>query len=366
MRIKNAIILLIIALMGTSCERTLDFVAGDEDMGDLTIGAIAVTGSPLIVYVNKAMEVDKAQMTEYIGTGEDRIRYIQAGEAIDYMHNTYFKQTAVKEAQVSVEVNGQQIYPLTFNESSYGYTSDYVPKEGDHIVVKTTSSGQELRSETVVPQKPKIELLSHEVLAENPYREVEGYMFKTDTIMRITCRINKQQGQQYYRLRVRSERDVYGKSGYIGEDGKPAFVDKNYYAYQMQDVYFSDDEIFVDKRLSKGFGGWKPYFSNVFDVSKINSTSHTIVVDSPKMPRILFGIMTSPSNPESTPLPPQVMIELQAISPELYHYLKSAELYRLTYNDTYAEPVQIYSNAEGGWGIFGALSYDRHFVEYGE
>ena len=119
MRIKNAIILLIIALMGTSCERTLDFVAGDEDMGDLTIGAIAVTGSPLIVYVNKAMEVDKAQMTEYIGTGEDRIRYIQAGEAIDYMHNTYFKQTAVKEAQVSVEVNGQQIYPKFLYSGPY-------------------------------------------------------------------------------------------------------------------------------------------------------------------------------------------------------------------------------------------------------
>ena len=357
MRIKNTIILLIIALMGTSCERTLDFVAGDEGMGDMTIGAIAFTGSPLTVYINQAISVDKAQLTEYIGMGEDRIRYMQAGEAVDYMQDTYFKKSAVKEAQVSAEVNGQQTYPLTFNESSYGYTCDYVPKEGDRIVVKAAANGQELRAETVVPSKPEIEILNHEVLAENPYREVEGYMFKTDTIMRITCRINKQQGQQYYRLRVRSERDVIG--WWHGQN--------NYDGYQMQDVYFSDDEIFVDKRLSKGFGGWKPYFSNVFDDSLISTTGgHTFTLDSPKMPRELFGSMTSTTNQEHGPLPPQVMIELQAVSPELYHYLKSAELYRLTYSDAYAEPVQIYSNVEGGWGILGALSYDRHFVEYGD
>ncbi|MBO7552549.1 MAG: DUF4249 family protein [Bacteroidaceae bacterium] len=365
MRIKNTIILLIIALMGTSCERTLDFVAGNEDMGDLSIGAIAVTGSPLIVYVNKAIAVDKAQLTEYIGIGEDRIRYMQAGESIDYMQDSYFKKSAVKEAQVSAEVNGQQTYPLTFNESSYGYTCDYVPKEGDHIVVKATANGQELRAETVVPSKPEIEILNLEVLAENPYWEVDGYIFRTDTIMRINCRINKQQGQHYYRLRVRSERDVIGWWHRSGEDGTE-ISGYNYIGYQMQDVYFSDDEIFVDKRLSKGFGGWKPYFSNVFDDSLINSGGYTFTVDSPKMRKKLFGAMTSTSNQEHGPLPPQVMIELQAISPELYHYLKSAELYRLTYNDAYAEPVQIYGNVKGGWGILGALSYDRHYVEYGE
>ena len=342
--------------MGTSCERTLDFVTGDDGMGDMTIGAIAVTGAPMIVYVNKAVAVDKSQLTEYIGIGEDRIRYMQAGEAVDYMQDTYFKKSAVKEAQVSVEVNGQQTYPLSFNESSYGYSSDYVPKEGDHIVVKAMADGQELRAETVVPSKPEIEVLSYEILAENPYREVGGYMFRTDTIMRITCRINGQQGQHYYRLRVRSERDVFGWWNGVGK----------YDGYQMQDVYFSDDEIFEDKRLSKGFGGWKPYFSNVFDDSLISTGGHTFTLDSPKMPRKIFGSMTSSSNQEHGPLPPQVMIELQAISPELYHYLKSAELYRLTYNDAYAEPVQIYGNVEGGWGILGALSYDRHFVEYGE
>ena len=64
-------------------------------------------------------------------------------------------------------------------------------------------------------------------------------------------------------------------------------------------------------------------------------------------------------------LPPRVMIELQAITPDYYKYLKSVELY----NDSESEKesaVGIYHNVQNGWGIFGAMSYDRHFVEYGE
>ena len=67
---------------------------------------------------------------------------------------------------------------------------------------------------------------------------------------------------------------------------------------------------------------------------------------------------------EEPDVPARVMVELQALSPELYRYLKSVELFRITENDAFSEPVQIYSNVQNGWGIFGALSYDRHFVEY--
>ncbi len=65
-------------------------------------------------------------------------------------------------------------------------------------------------------------------------------------------------------------------------------------------------------------------------------------------------------------VPARVMVELQALSPELYRYLKSVELFCITESDAFSEPVQIYSNVQNGWGILGALSYDRHFVEYGE
>lgn len=355
MRIKIITIISVIALLCTSCERTLDFVAGDDGMGNISIGAIVVSGSPVIVYVNYAIAVDKAQLAEYIGMGEDRIRYMQAGEAIDYMSDSYFKQSAVKEAQVSAEINGQTL-PLSFDPLIYGYTTNYVPKEGDHIVVKVIADGQELRAETVVPTTPKIEIAKYEVLAGNPYSELDGFSYQTDTIMRITCKIVKQPKRQYYRLRIRSERDVHNWwhiSDSIHYDG-----------YQMQDVFFSDDELFVDKRLTSSFGGWRPFFSNVFDDSLIGTGGYTFTVDSPKTPEKTYGTVTSTFDQEHGPLPPQVMVELQSISPELYHYLKSVELYKLSYTNANTKPVQLYGNVEGGWGILGSLSSFRVFIPY--
>jgi len=61
---------------------------------------------------------------------------------------------------------------------------------------------------------------------------------------------------------------------------------------------------------------------------------------------------------------PRVMVELQAITPEFYRYLKSVELYRVTESDAFSEPIQIYSNVKNGWGIFGSLSSQRIFVSY--
>ena len=61
---------------------------------------------------------------------------------------------------------------------------------------------------------------------------------------------------------------------------------------------------------------------------------------------------------------PRVMVELQAISPELYRYLKSVELYRVTESDAFSEPLQIYSNVRNGWGIFGSMSIQRLFIPY--
>ena len=61
----------------------------------------------------------------------------------------------------------------------------------------------------------------------------------------------------------------------------------------------------------------------------------------------------------------RVLLELQSISLDYYKYLKSVEAYHLSPSDS-ENSASIYYNAQNGFGIFGALSYDRHFVEFGE
>ena len=61
---------------------------------------------------------------------------------------------------------------------------------------------------------------------------------------------------------------------------------------------------------------------------------------------------------------PHVVVELQSLTPDLYHYLKSTMLYRTLDMDSYTEAVQIHSNVSGGWGIVGGLAGDRHVVPF--
>ena len=145
----------------------------------------------------------------------------------------------------------------------------------------------------------------------------------------------------------------------------------------MQDIFFSESALFVDARLSKNFGGWPAYFSNVFDNSLMKGNDYTLTLDSPKPPTLStsysLGVKVNADGSytavtelqeNSEIIAPRVMVELQAISPELYRYLKSVELYRVTENDAFSEPVQIYSNVKNGWGIFGSLSSQCIFIPY--
>lgn len=51
-----------------------------------------------------------------------------------------------------------------------------------------------------------------------------------------------------------------------------------------------------------------------------------------------------------------VRVEVLSLSAELFQYQRSAELARYQLDNPFAEPVQIYSNIENGYGIFGAYN----------
>ena len=338
-------------LVLAACEKEVEFNAPDTEFeSNVTLNAIAVEGQPFRVFLNEAYTVGKAPLLN--------IGYqfpLSHNEAVtDYHSDAYFKKTVISNAEVQAVVNGQQVYGLTYSKDIMGYVCDYRPQAGDRIEVQTAG----LQAETVVTPTPKIEIIEHKVLPENPYKYLRGMSYNTDTIMRITCRIPATNDGQYYRLRVRGERKVFNLNNTISY-------------YLVQDVYFSEDDLFVDNRLAEGFGGWPAYFTDVFDNSMIGGNGHTFTIDSPKP---VFGAAPNNLNDYEKmqqqvlepDVPARVMVELQALSPEFYHYLKSIELFRITESDAFSEPVQIYSNVHNGWGIFGALSYDRHFVEYGE
>ncbi|MBR3626909.1 MAG: DUF4249 domain-containing protein [Bacteroidaceae bacterium] len=364
MKIIDYILSFSFVLLACACERTIDFNPPEEATSDVVINAVAVADVSFSVYLNRAYPVTNSPSMQHMDFGSS-LRINNDGYSFDYQHDNYRKETAITNAQVQVVVNGKATYDMELNEKNLRYTSAYVPHVGDRIKVKAITEETELYAEIVVPEKPKIEISSYEVIPENPYKELNGMSFGIDTIMRLTCKIHDSDGVNYYRLRVRSERDGHSAAA-INTNDFISWIDTH---YAMQDIFFSTDELFIDNRLTTNFGGWQAGFSNVFDNKLMSGRDYSFVVESPKQRNTWpsYGRITSETEISDKPLlPARVMVELQALSPELYRYLKSVELYRITVSDDYAEPIQIYSNVQNGWGILGALSYDRHFVEYGE
>lgn len=355
-----AVLLVLSTVLFSACEKEVEFDSPDAEMTtNLALNAIAVEGEPLRVYLNHTYPVGKEPKMnigyQYAFTGDDA--------EMDYQSEQYYKRTAILNADVQAVVNGNQTFSMTLANDSMGYLCDYRPKANDHIEVKAGG----VYVETTIPSKPQIEVLRHEVLGNNPYKQMGMLSYDTDTIMRITCRINDAGSGQYFRLRVRGERKIIVSTN-EWSDGVIVDHHNDFEFLLMQDIYFSDDELFVDNRLSTGFGGWPENFSNVFGNTLISGTGRTFTIDSPK-PSANIGLYDPWTENmkkllDEPDVPARVMVELQAISPELYRYLKSVELYRVTESDAFSEPVQIYSNVQNGWGIFGSLSSDRVFIPY--
>ena len=378
------ILLMLFCVLMSACEKEMEFEGpAEETANDIVINAVAVENEPLRVFLNHAYAIGQQPVLQYIDF--QHAMFYSSDYLSDYRNMNYYKNAGIFNAEVTAVVNDSQTYNLALAKDSMGYVCDYHPQVNDHVKItakynklnddNSAQSSSEATAQTTVPAKPKIEVLKHEVLNDGSYYQINQLMSYSDTIMRITCNISDVGGNQYYRLRIRGERSCINTINL-----NPDFFDKDHAEllyYVMQDVFFSDDALFVDSRLNKNFGGWKAYFSNVFDNSIMRGESYDFTVDSPMPPAFSASFpKKSKENPDGSytivtdlneggeQFAPRVMVELQAISPELYRYLKSVELYRVTESDAFSEPLQIYSNVRNGWGIFGSMSIQRLFIPY--
>ena len=228
----------------------------------------------------------------------------------------------------------------------YVYVCDYTPKEGDNIAITVNAAGYKTISATTKVEKAqKVEIVKTEVVyKENGYDGstiMVNPLFKygVDSVMLITMHLNDPVGEHnFYRLKVRGVAE--------GEEVIVGSITRRFYS--LCDVFDSDDIIFADNQLTKPFGDWKAGFSNVFDDHLFNGRSYTFTVESRK--RYCDN--------------PRVIVELETISQDLYYFLKSYQVFRISTDDVYMNPIGLYSNIVNGWGILGSLSYDRHIIYY--
>jgi len=328
------IYILPLLLSMAGCEKIIEFDQGNILIDGITINALAVSDTVFTASISKAFPFYSMKALE----GD--VFWIYDGSLEGQYEQLYKDSALIKDAIVQLSVNDTQQYKMTYDSDTYTYKSTYIPKGGDRLMMSVESIDFPIaKSEIQIPHSQKIEIISYEkTYSPNNDRIVEGDMFDymgQDTIARITLKIyDPAQSQNFYRLKVRG----YALSYYDNGD----------LAYMHNDIYTSEDAIFKDVQLDKGYRGWPAYFSNVFSDQLFNGKEYEFTVES----RLRKG----------DPGTNHMVVELQSITKELYYYLKSTMLYRITPQDAYTEPILIYSNIENGWGILGGVNTDRHVI----
>ena len=329
--IKKLITYIVLLALLCACEETIPF--NESVQNEINIFALAVTGQNFKVYISHNLPIDQGPNFYYL----DYSSFCDETE-------TFFKEELVMEnANAIIRVNGSASYPLTFNQSELYYSCDYIPNEGDVIEIQVRAEGYpEASAQTKVNKSLELSDLQYSVYYDEAASKEEHEWMKrfsdydvygADSIMAISFSFQDPAGaKNYYRLKVRSVGEYLG------------FLNDT--CYCVSDVFTSTDPIFHDSQLIKGYGSWEPYFSNVFDDHLIDGDRYTVNVHSRKRAE-------SPS---------YTIIELQSISRDLYYFLKSMQLYRISTDDVYSTPIGIYGNIDNGWGIFGSVSKNTYVI----
>lgn len=327
MDFKKIILGCVTTLLMLGCEHLIRFEENGDDYSGIIINALATPDTIFTASISRS----------YLFTEVPALNYLDYWE-YEAHPDPFYEETILPEAKVELTVNGKDKYIMRYNPAHFNFISDYTPKTGDHIALHVEAEGLNATSgETIIPKVQQLEILSYEKYYEKRELSDEALSdMSQDTVAHIMLRLTDQSNERnYYRLKVRS----------IAYDKR---ADNSETILQYSDVYTSSDVIFMDDRLTQGYGGWAAHFSNIFDDVLFDGKEYTFSVKT----RLRYGAQ------------PHVVIELQSITHDLYYYLRSMMLYRITDQDAYTESIQIHSNINNGWGIMGGLNAEKHFIYF--
>lgn len=359
----NALLVFIVMLSLLACEEEVKLNNKVLRNDRITINGVVDPDTVVFAFITEALDFD------YLSSISFRSDYYSY-EKVKYSRDRLFfsdsigEEAVLSQAKAELIVNNKDVYAMKYDSKYFTYNSEYIPKQGDNIKIRvesqsnirTDGSVQQLNSveaEVLLPSTtPRINVISTDLkYKEKEYHEVIEWngdttyitdLYGADTVMTINMKIiDPGNEKNYYRLLVRS----VGASRIYAGSYSAAFM-----TYLCVDDFKSGDKLFYDSDLVKPYGFIPAYFSNVFDDELINGREYEFTVETRMR--------------KQSEITPYVIVELQHLSPDLYYYLKDIEVFRISDFDLYDNPIQINSNVSGGWGVFGAMTYDTHIVPF--
>ena len=358
MKLREILAGLVMILFLSACEKEI-VLTGENRTDRITINAIINPDTIVYAYVTESNDIDYFNLINLRG---DYYQYDKIGPDKKFMYLIEeLSVQALRNAKVDLVVNDRDVYAMTFDSRGMSYNSEYIPKHGDKIEIVAESNSNPLSNGSVVKldrveasaqlptTTPRLYVMGSEqkIKEKEYYKVLEDFgdtveitdMYGSDTVMRINLKIvDPVDERNYYRLIVKN----VGVRYTVPNQAHPDTMCVDYFG--------TEDLLFYDSNLVKPYGFLPANFSNVFSDELINGKEYEFTVETRMRSNCVYT--------------PYVKVELQHLSPDLYYFLKDIEVFRISDFDLYTNPIQIWSNVNGGWGVFGAMTYDTHIIPF--
>ena len=326
---KRFIILAISAILFTSCEKEIEF-KGEQTDPKLVVNSLIEPGQPVKAAISKSYFFLDNEANTMVPDDLVATLYVN-GNRLGEMTPSY--DTIVS------------YYIWDPNNTNLGhvrkvYTHDYCPLEGD--VVKITASAHGFDDvETVtspLPNAVEVQLIAKVAYWDAWYEQIYNYESQEeeeDSLLRMVARIT---------LTLDITDPNPGQSDYFKvyiEKRKTDYPSKNTYdcSFEYDDPIFSSalpDNDFIDMSDLD----LRP--EGVFTDVLFDGKSYQLKFD-----MHVWMTLDEEYNPEFFQLP----IRLEHLSKEYYYYLNTCDQGDEVAFQIYAEPIQTYTNVNGGYGI---------------
>lgn len=322
MKYPKIISVLLALLLLCSCEDVLEF-----DPGDI---------SPYPVMVAKP-DTGDSLISVYISNSR-------------FFLDDYNDPQTIAGATVVMHVNGT---PLTgvYDNTSDRYLFAVHPQPGDtlHLTAQVPGFDQPMSAGTRVPKLPQVEITDFVIDTTDFYvNDWDSSWYRGNYYYRIKFKLHSSSPLEYYSVRVlSSEGGIYGDTTHTVWDTNEANF--FYVAFKVNDpiVNTTNIEDLLEGETSSGFYGNTMFFSN----EMFQNGEHEFTIEYEQ-----WGGNYGGNTLDYSQIP--ILLKVQSLSRELYLYSVTKDA-QDNVDLFFSEPVQVYSNIQGGVGIFGASSLNK-------
>lgn len=280
-------------------------------------------------------KVPESRLVIYAYAETDSLLYAEISKSRTYTDNTELDSTLNIRCQAYVnDLYSGELRPIGNNR----YLSDIRPKVGDKITIKVSCTGlEDATASTIVC---------------SPFPEIELDTFRNWNMLQLRIGMQDQgDSENYYRLVVENEtfyRGSFRRNGHVKIDSSIT------YAY---DVDLSGDKLFSKEIVSTIWG--KEINTNPYQVftNKTFRGKKQILQASITYPYSYERNAWAIENKDTIRFVKKeyhrLRVKILRIDKPLFDYLYTLGLHEKQ-PDMYKEPIQVYSNVEGGLGVVGS------------